>query len=156
MLVSPELNADFSRRCAHLPPQPPSSATHPPLRNTREPESHCRDSGRKRITSRATVDGDLAWDRGKLPPAHCQSTARMPPKHRAAYRRHVPQSIACRCAPHRRNSLFWQPRSRHQLVYVVVEAVLDAGVDTATPRGPQAVADPALPEGCHARRGRPV
>jgi hypothetical protein len=29
MLVSPELNADFSRRRAHLPPQPPSSATHP-------------------------------------------------------------------------------------------------------------------------------
>src|SRR5215212_1160784 len=38
----------------------------------------------------------------------------------------------------------------------MVVAVLDAGTDTVGPRGPQAVADPALAEGCHARRGRPV
>ena len=46
-------------------------------------------------------------------------------------------------------------RLRHHLVYVVVVAVLDAGADASCLRGPQAVADPALAEGCHAR-GRPV
>jgi hypothetical protein len=35
----------------------------------------------------------------------------MPPTHHAQRRKHVPQSIACRCAPHRRNSLSWRPRS---------------------------------------------
>src|SRR5215217_6910548 len=30
-------------------------------------------------TPRATVDGALAWGRGKPPPAHCQSTARKYP-----------------------------------------------------------------------------
>src|SRR5215207_9438038 len=44
---------------------------------------------------------------------------------------------------------------RHELVYVVVVSILDAGVYTATPRGPLTIADPALPEGCHACR-RPV
>src|SRR5829696_9745976 len=44
----------------------------------------------------------------------------------------------------------------HELVYVVVVAVLDARVDASGPRGPEAVADPALAEGGHARRGRPV
>jgi hypothetical protein len=34
----------------------------------------------------------------------------------------------------------------YKLVYVVVVAVLDARVDAAGPRRPQAVADPALPE----------
>src|SRR5215211_1120659 len=43
----------------------------------------------------------------------------------------------------------------HKLVHVVVVAVLDAGADAAGPRGPQAVADPALAEGRHPR-GRPV
>jgi hypothetical protein len=28
-----------------------------------------------------TVDGPLAWERGKPPPAHCQSAARKPPTH---------------------------------------------------------------------------
>ena|SRR5215211_1815936 len=46
-------------------------------------------------------------------------------------------------------------RSRQEFVNVVVVAILNAGVDTATPRGPEAVADPALAEGCHAR-GRPI
>src|SRR5215207_6442150 len=46
-------------------------------------------------------------------------------------------------------------RLRHKLVDVVVVAILDAGVDTATPGSPEAVADPALAEGGHAR-GRPV
>src|SRR5215208_8289737 len=91
----------------------------PPLRNTREPESHCRDSGPKWITPRANVDGALSWGRGKPPPEPCQSTARMPPKHHAAYRRHVPQSIACRCAP-RKNPLSWRPRSFHEFVNVMV------------------------------------
>jgi hypothetical protein len=53
------------------------------------------------------------------PPAHCQSTARKPPTHHAQCRTHVPQSIACRCAP-RRNSLLVAPRSRQKLVNVVV------------------------------------
>jgi len=39
----------------------------------------------------------------------------------------------------------------HKLVYVVVVAVLDAGMDASGPRGPQAVADPALAEGRNAR-----
>src|SRR5215211_5830750 len=38
----------------------------------------------------------------------------------------------------------------HEFIYVVVVAVLDAGADASAPRGPQAVADPALPEGRHA------
>src|SRR5919112_4033059 len=46
-------------------------------------------------------------------------------------------------------------RLRHKLVNVVVVAILDAGVDTASPRGPQAIADPALAKRCHTR-GRPV
>ena len=32
----------------------------PPPPNTREPEPHCQGSGPKKITRRATVDGDLA------------------------------------------------------------------------------------------------
>src|SRR5215207_2570778 len=43
----------------------------------------------------------------------------------------------------------------HQLVYVVDLTVLDAGADAPGPRGPEAGADPALPEGGHPR-GRPV
>ncbi len=39
---------------------------------------------------------------------------------------------------------------RHQLLYVVVVAVLDARAHPSRPRGPQAVADPALTEGSHA------
>jgi hypothetical protein len=81
--------------------------------------------------------------------------ARKPPTHRAARRTHALQSIACRCAP-RRSPLSWQRRSRQELVNVMVVAILDAGVDTAGPRGPEAIADPALAEGGHARRGRPV
>jgi hypothetical protein len=42
---------------------------------------------------------------------------------------------------------------RHHLVYVVVVTVLDAGADASGPRGPQAVADPALAEGGHACGG---
>jgi hypothetical protein len=38
----------------------------------------------------------------------------------------------------------------------VVVAVLNAGIDASGPRGPEAVTDPALAEGRHARRGRPV
>jgi hypothetical protein len=37
----------------------------------------------------------------------------------------------------------------------VVVAILDAWADAAGPGGPEAVADPALAEGCHAR-GRAV
>ena len=44
---------------------------------------------------------------------------------------------------------------RHELVYVVDVAILHAWVDTATPRGPLPIADPALAEGCHPS-GRPV
>src|SRR5918994_1239424 len=40
-----------------------------------------------------------------------------------------------------------------ELVYVVVVTVLNARTDAAGPRGPQAVADPALAEGRNARRG---
>jgi hypothetical protein len=82
----------------------------PPPRNTKEPESHWQGSGHMWITRRATVDGALAWDRGKPPHAQCQSTARKLPTHHAQCRTHAPQSIACRCAP-RRNSLLEQPRS---------------------------------------------
>src|SRR5215218_7588133 len=46
-------------------------------------------------------------------------------------------------------------RLRHKLVYVVVVAVLDARADASGPRRPQAVADPALADGCHPRC-RPV
>src|SRR5918994_6812641 len=38
----------------------------------------------------------------------------------------------------------------------MIVAILKAGVDTATPRGPLPIADPALPEGGNARRGRAV
>src|SRR5215216_2032599 len=76
----------------------------PPPRNTKEPEPWQWDSGPKWITSRATVDDALAWGRGKPPPAHCPSTAHMPPTHHAEYRTRALQSIACRCAP-RRNLL---------------------------------------------------
>src|SRR5215213_7498611 len=38
---------------------------------------------------------------------------------------------------------------RHELVYVVVVAILHAWVDTATPRGPLPIADPALSEANH-------
>jgi len=34
----------------------------PPPLSAKEPEPHCQHSGHKRITSRATVDGALAWD----------------------------------------------------------------------------------------------
>jgi len=37
----------------------------------------------------------------------------------------------------------------------VVLAILEAGADTAAPRSPEAIVDPALAEGCRAR-GRPV
>jgi hypothetical protein len=43
----------------------------------------------------------------------------------------------------------------HELVHVVVVTILDARTDSAGPRCPAAVADPALPEGCHSR-GRSV
>jgi hypothetical protein len=100
------------------------------------------------------VDGALAWGRGKPPPAQFPSIARKPPTHHAQCRTRAPRCIASRDAP-RRNPLSWRPRSRQELVNVVLVAILDAGVDTASPRGPQAVADPALAEGCHARC-RPV
>jgi hypothetical protein len=51
----------------------------PPPRNAKEPEPHGQGSGPKRITRRPTVNGDLAWGRRRLPPAHCQNTARRPP-----------------------------------------------------------------------------
>jgi hypothetical protein len=71
---------------------------------TQRPEPYCQDSGLKRITRRATVDGALTWGRDKLPPAQCQSNSRMPPKHHAQCRRHGSQCIANRYAP-RRNPL---------------------------------------------------
>ena len=71
----------------------------PPPRNTREPEPRYWNSGPKRVMRRATVEGGLAWGRGKPPPTQCQSSARMPPTHHAARRRHAPQNIACRCTP---------------------------------------------------------
>jgi hypothetical protein len=43
----------------------------------------------------------------------------------------------------------------HKIVYVEVVAVLDAGAGAVGPRGPEAVADPTLPEGRNAR-GRPI
>src|SRR5829696_8325013 len=43
----------------------------------------------------------------------------------------------------------------HQLVYVVVVTVLDAGADAPGLRGPATVANPALTERCHPSR-RPV
>jgi hypothetical protein len=103
MLVSVKLGADFSRWCALSAMQPPISTTHPHLTNAEEPEP-CQGSGPKWITHRATVEGALALGRGKLQPAHCQSTARKPPTHHAQGRTHALQSIACRCAP-RRNPL---------------------------------------------------
>jgi hypothetical protein len=110
MLAFLKTGADFWRGYAHPAMQPPIPAPHPLPRNTKEPEAHCQDSGSKRITSRATVDGALAWGRGRLPPALCQSTARKPPTHHAVCRTNVPRSIVSRCAP-RKNPLFWQPRS---------------------------------------------
>src|SRR5215212_6618598 len=87
--------------------------------------------------------------RGKPPPAQCPGTAHSSPTHHAQCRTRAPQSIACRCASRRRNLLFWRPRSCQKLVDIVVEAILDAGVDTASPRGPETVADPALSEANH-------
>ncbi len=64
----------------------PSNATvhlhdPPPLRNAKVPELQCQGSGPKRISRRATVDGALAWGRGKPPPEQCPSTAPKPTKH---------------------------------------------------------------------------
>jgi hypothetical protein len=84
-----------------------------PPRDTKEPESPCQDSGPKWITRRATVDGALAWGRGKPPLAQCPSTARKPPKRHAPCHTHVPRSIASRYAL-RRNTLSWQPRRSRQ------------------------------------------
>jgi hypothetical protein len=108
----------------------PSNATAnsygpPPPRNAKGPVSHWRGSGPMWITSRSAVGGALVWDRGKPSLAHCQSTAHKPPTHHAQCRRHVPQSIAGSCAPCR-NPLLEQPPLRHQLVYVMVEAVVNA------------------------------
>src|SRR5215217_8977434 len=66
---------------------------------TQRPEPHCQDSGPKKITNRATVDGDLAWGRGKTLLAQCPSSAHNPPAHHAQRRTHVPQSIASRYTP---------------------------------------------------------
>src|SRR5215217_3937516 len=82
----------------------------PTAYHERTGEPHCEGSGSERITSSATVEGDLAWGRGEPQPAQCQSTARMPPTQHAACRTHAPQSIASRGAP-RRNPLCWRPRS---------------------------------------------
>ena len=61
MLVSVELDADFSRGCALSGMRPPISTTHPSQpRIAKDPEPHCQGSGPKWITSHATVDGDLA------------------------------------------------------------------------------------------------
>jgi hypothetical protein len=70
----------------------------PPL-SAKEPEPWQWDSGQKWITHCATVDGVLAWGRGKPSLAHCPSTAHKPPKYHAARRRHGPQNIVCRCTP---------------------------------------------------------
>ena len=53
--------------------------------------------------------------------------ARKPPTHRAARRKHAPQSIVCRCAPRSRSPLSQRlRRSCHKLVNVVVVAVVHA------------------------------
>jgi hypothetical protein len=62
----------------------------PPPGNIREPEHHCQGSRPKKITSRSTVGGALAWGRGKPSPARCPSTTRKLPKHHAQCRRHSP------------------------------------------------------------------
>src|SRR5215211_6533690 len=75
----------------------------PPSRNAKEPEPHWQGSGSKWTTHRATVDGPLAWGRGKPPLARCPSTAHKSPTHHVGCCTHAPQSIAGRCAPHRKN-----------------------------------------------------
>jgi hypothetical protein len=65
----------------------------------------------------------------------------------ANHRKH--QGQATRYLPRSPNPV--QEGLGHHLVYVVVVAVLDARADAPSLRGPQAVADPALPEGGHAR-----
>src|ERR671911_3120467 len=148
MLAFMETEADFSRGCAYLRTRPRISATYPTI--AEEPEPLQSGSGSKWITRRATVFGASAWGRRKPTPAQCQSTARRPPTHRAVRRRRAPLSTAGRCAP-RRNRLSYLPRSRHQLVNVVVVAILDAGADAPGPRRPEAVSDHALPERRNAR-----
>ena len=66
MLAFLKSGADFSKGCAHPAMQPPIPATHP--RSAKEPEPHRQDSGMKRITHRPSVDGALAWGRGKPSP----------------------------------------------------------------------------------------
>jgi len=88
----------------------PSNATAhscdpPPSRYPKEPEPRQGGSGPKWIRRCAIVDGALAWGRGKPQPAHCQSTARMPPTHHAVCRTYTLQSIASKCAPRRRSPL---------------------------------------------------
>jgi|SRR5215218_1892930 hypothetical protein len=67
----------------------PSNATaysyDPPQPPTQRPEPHCQGSGSKWITRRSTVDGALAWGRGKPPPERCSGTAPKPPRHRGAF-----------------------------------------------------------------------
>src|SRR5215203_1927394 len=67
----------FEQVCA---PSNASAYLRDPPHNTKEPESCCQGSGPKRITSRATVEGGLAWGRGRPPPAQCPNIARMPPR----------------------------------------------------------------------------
>jgi hypothetical protein len=65
MLVFMKLAAHFSVGCALSAMQPPISPTHPHPTNAEEPEPPWQGSGPKGITNRPTVDGDLAWGRGK-------------------------------------------------------------------------------------------
>jgi hypothetical protein len=59
MLAFLKSGADFSKGCAHPAMQPPIPATHP-RPATQRPEPRYRDSGPKRVTRRANVDGDLS------------------------------------------------------------------------------------------------
>src|SRR5215211_1043537 len=114
MLVSNEVGGGFFAGVCT-----PSNATAnfrdpPPPLSAKEPEPWQWDSGPKWITHHPTVDGPLAWGRGKPSPEPCPSTARKPPTHHAHCRTRAPRSIASRGAP-RRNPLLSPPRSRHDL-----------------------------------------
>src|SRR5215208_7561396 len=106
----PEIGGGFFERVCT--PSRTTAIFHDPTphRDIKEPEPHYQGSDPKGITRRAAVGGALAWGRRKPLPAQCPSTARKPPTHHAQRRRHAPRSIACRCAPHRRNPPSWWPR----------------------------------------------
>ena len=120
---------DISRGCAHPARRAPIPKTHPHPTSTKRTGAPAIKGALARKGSLAA----LAWTALRLRvdvdhhPSGTRASLAGNPRITLRCTRD-PRRIASRCAP-RRNPLLWRPRSRHQLVYVVVVAVLDAGAD---------------------------